>query len=102
MPAPPRSLKDLFLDALGVPAAERTDWLGRECEDPQLRRQVELMLAAHDSPQSLLDTPGPPAAAEAETRSHTPASEPPGAAVGPYKLVEPIGEGGMGAVWLAQ
>src|SRR5262245_59465761 len=26
----------------------------------------------------------------------------PGVVIGPYKLIEPIGEGGMGAVWMAQ
>jgi hypothetical protein len=31
-----------------------------------------------------------------------PTPESPGALIGPYKLLEPIGEGGMGTVWMAQ
>jgi len=103
MPAPPRSLKELFLDALAVAPPERAAWLGRECVDPQLRGHVELMLAAHDAPQSLLDQPTPrrlsPGAA---TESLAPVAECIGTTIGSYKLIESIGEGGMGTVYLAQ
>jgi hypothetical protein len=56
MPIAPRTVKELFLACLAEDPAQRVAWLARECpDDDPLRRQVERMLAAHDSPQSLLD-----------------------------------------------
>ena len=55
MPVESPSLKELFLAALAVAAPERAAWLERECGQEAERRQLELMLAAHDMPQSLLD-----------------------------------------------
>ena len=59
MTAPDRSLKELFLAALDVAPTGRAAWLERECAaDAPLREHLKLMLAAHDSPQSLLDRSG--------------------------------------------
>jgi tetratricopeptide (TPR) repeat protein/serine/threonine protein kinase len=110
MTAPSRSLKELFLAALEVAPADRAAWLERECAgDAALREHLGLMLAAHDAPQSLLDRPAGAAplagGAPPEGLGPTidePLAEAPGTVIGPYKLVEPIGEGGMGAVWMAQ
>jgi tetratricopeptide (TPR) repeat protein len=114
MPVEPRSLKELFLAALAVAPDERGAWLARVCgPDAGLRRHLELMLAAHDAPQSLLDRPAPPAAPPgAATGAFDPAEAqgPPLAAAegvgaviaGRYKLLEEIGAGGMGTVWMAQ
>jgi hypothetical protein len=58
MPAETRSLKELFLAALAVAPETRAAWLDQACSaDAELRRHVELMLAAHDAPQSFLDRP---------------------------------------------
>src|SRR5262249_25444917 len=59
---------------------------------------VAALLAAADAPDSLLDRParGDPAATIDQ-----PTAGSAGALIGPYKLIEPIGEGGMGPVWMA-
>jgi len=58
MAAQPLSLKELFLTALAVPPIHRANWLRQACgQDAELRQHVELMLAAHGKPHSLLDLP---------------------------------------------
>src|SRR6187549_18395 len=99
-----RSLKQHFLDALAIPPAERAAWLSRECaHDAALRQQIELMLAAHDAPQSLLDRVAPPAVSPGHvTETYVPETIPAGTSIGPYKLLQVIGEGGMGVVYMAE
>jgi serine/threonine protein kinase/Flp pilus assembly protein TadD len=84
--------------AIGSPA-ERADYLDRACSgDAALRRQVDGLLAAHaaDNP---LDRP--PADVNG-TGPYQPPAERPGQTVGPYKLLQEIGEGGMGTVFMAE
>jgi len=110
MTTPSQSLKELFLAALEVAPEDRAAWLQRECAaDTGLREHLCLMLTAHDAPQSLLDRPAQarPIANLLDLDSVGPTIDPPtadrpGTVIGPYKLLQIIGEGGMGVVYVAE
>ncbi len=86
----------LFAEALGKQGAERAAFLDECCKDVELRKRLDGLLRAHDHPDPFLE-----AAARVATINE-PLGEAPGVIIGPYKLLERIGEGGMGTVWMAQ
>src|SRR4030095_15651714 len=89
--------ESLFAEALGKQGAARAAFLDAHCQDDaELRRRLEGLLRAHDHPDPFLE----PAPAAGETLDQP--SVCPGTQIGPYKLIEHIGDGGMGTVWMAQ
>jgi serine/threonine protein kinase/tetratricopeptide (TPR) repeat protein len=92
--------KEIFLNATEKTLpAQRQAYLDAACgDDAELRREVEDLLSHHEQLGSFLRAPDRPT----PQTIGVPASEQPGTVIGPYKLIEQIGEGGMGTVWMAQ
>src|SRR3954469_9446450 len=88
----------IFCGAIEIAATEeRAAYIARACgPDEGLRLRVERLVAAHGQAGSFLEVPP-----DAPTLSMAPAptAGADGAVVGPYKLLQQIGEGGMGTVY---
>jgi serine/threonine protein kinase len=111
MNEPPDNVESIFFAALTKAGpAERAAYLDEACRDaPQLRRSVERLLEAHikaggfleGPPAELLPTVDRPDDGQPAGGAARAADDLVGTHVGPYKLLEQIGEGGMGVVYMA-
>src|SRR5690349_19075076 len=97
----PNSIACIYWDALQLASeAERQAYLDQACgDDVRLRQKIEQLLEVRSPAEDFLESPAP---APVVTVAEQPIAERPGVVIGPYKLLEQIGEGGMGMVWMAQ
>src|SRR5262245_35303101 len=79
--------------------AERRAYVDRACaSDAALKRRVEELIDNHFRAGSFLETP----VLDPGATTDQPVRERPGTIIGPYKLLETIGEGGFGVVYMAE
>src|SRR5258708_11358325 len=91
----------VFAEAIKLSAAERSAYLERACGiDEELRQRVGRLLKAHDQVGNFLEQPAPEAVPEATAEASV--GEKPGDRIGRYKLLQQIGEGGCGVVYMAE
>src|SRR4026209_1418614 len=85
----------IFNQALDHAAIEqRAEFVRRACgQDDQLRSKVDRLLGAHEAAGGFLQT---------QTIDVSPLSEGPGTQIGKFKILEQIGEGGFGVVYMAE
>jgi WD40 repeat protein/serine/threonine protein kinase len=93
------AVESIFTSALAKATPEELGaYLNQACgPDAELRRHVERLLEADGRAEGFLNGSAP-----AATMDEPPAFERPGTSIGPYKLLQEIGAGGMGTVYMAE
>lgn len=92
--APWAKVKDLLDSAIELPQEERSKYLDANCPDALVRRSVETLIESYEESANFLEKPAVQAFAE-QDQAWT------GRILGPYKVLDAIGAGGMGAVYRA-
>jgi eukaryotic-like serine/threonine-protein kinase len=97
-----KRVEAIFDAALQLPPGQRGEYLRQACAgDDALRQQVEDLLKAHEQAGGFMEAPAASANRPTIVLS-IPLTEKPGDKIGRYKLLQQIGEGGCGVVYMAE
>src|SRR5687768_16449902 len=95
-----QKIEELFHSALALEPNERADFLAQTCDDDEaLQSEVYSLLKSHDLGASFIEQPAADVAAEVLAASQVRLEA--GQTINQYKIISPIGAGGMGEVYLA-
>src|SRR2546425_9189075 len=90
-------------NALELAEAQRDAYLDQACAgDAALRKQVETLLQSHEEAEGFLEAPPAGLDFHRTVKLNIPLTEKPGDRIGRYKLLQQIGEGGCGVVYMAE
>jgi serine/threonine protein kinase/tetratricopeptide (TPR) repeat protein len=100
---PPDPEEEIFAACLARPIEERARYLDQVCAgDAALRHRVEELLRSHSLAESFLESPPVSVGAGQTVKLDVPLAEKVGDRIGRYKLLQQIGEGGCGVVYMAE
>ena len=93
-------VKKIFAEARRLPPEQRDQYLADlfDNDADEIRREVQSLLASHDEAEDFMQTP---AVAEVADLIQAPKSIEKGITFGNYEIIEQIGKGGMGEIFLA-
>src|SRR6516165_7552065 len=104
MPDMPVDEEALFKAACQIGSAHgRAEFVRQACgDDSALATRVSLLLRTYENHPAFLESPPQAVFPTIDMPADEPPTEGPGTVIGPYKLIEQIGEGGFGVVYMAE